>query len=159
MKGNFLRNIESAGSAGPGHWNDPDMLEIGLGHLNNVEERTHMALWAYSKAPLIIGADLNNMTEDSNSYKILTDKYLLSVNQDDLGNQATLRKCYGDKTNFCVYRSLVRNDGDTYMAYLMVNWDDQKIYNYAEIDPVTEGIAEADTNWCTYVWADMSNTG
>lgn len=58
MKGNFLRNLAAADYAGPGHWNDPDMLEIGLGHLNDLEERTHMALWAFSKAPLIIGADL-----------------------------------------------------------------------------------------------------
>ena len=61
---------------------------------------------------MIIGADLNNMTADSSSYKILTDKFLLSINQDDLGNQATLKKCFGDKSNFCVYRSLVRNDAD-----------------------------------------------
>lgn len=89
MKGNFLRNQASASQAGPGHWNDPDMLEIGLNHLNDVEERTHMALWAFAKSPLIIGADLSTMNENSTSYKHLTNKFLLSVNQDDLGIQAT----------------------------------------------------------------------
>ena len=44
--------------AGPGGWNDPDMLEIGNGNLTYEEERSHFALWCFAKAPLIIGADL-----------------------------------------------------------------------------------------------------
>src|SRR5438445_177472 len=46
--------------AGPGHWNDPDMLEIGNGHMNRDEYRTHLALWALLAAPLLAGNDLRN---------------------------------------------------------------------------------------------------
>lgn len=64
---NFELNSISYDSAGPGGWNDPDMLEIGvyrgpIKHLTLVEEKTHFALWAMVKAPLIIGADLTNIT-------------------------------------------------------------------------------------------------
>ena len=48
--------------AGPGHWNDPDMLEVGNGGMNDDEYRTHMSLWAILAAPLIAGNDLSKMT-------------------------------------------------------------------------------------------------
>ncbi len=53
--------------AGPGHWNDPDMLQIGNGVLTPDEEETHFALWAFAKAPLIIGCDITNLTSESPS--------------------------------------------------------------------------------------------
>ena len=43
--------------SGPGGWNDPDMLEVGNGGLTHEEEKTHFAMWALAKAPLIIGCD------------------------------------------------------------------------------------------------------
>lgn len=51
--------------SGPGHWNDPDMLEIGNGGMSNDEEMTHFALWAIAKAPLIIGCDLTSISNTS----------------------------------------------------------------------------------------------
>lgn len=59
MKENFLQNQDSFNFAAPGAWNDPDMLEIGNNGLDPDEERTHFALWAIAKAPLLIGANLN----------------------------------------------------------------------------------------------------
>ncbi len=58
--------------AGPGHWNDPDMLQIGNGVLTPDEEKTHFALWAFAKAPLIIGCDITNLTSESPALQILT---------------------------------------------------------------------------------------
>jgi len=61
MKRNIFVNSIFPRSAGPGAWNDPDMLEIGVTTgqgMSLVEEKTHFALWAISKAPLLIGADL-----------------------------------------------------------------------------------------------------
>ena len=55
---NFRGNLKVASRSGPGGWNDPDMLEVGNGGLSLEEEKTHFALWAISKAPLIIGCDL-----------------------------------------------------------------------------------------------------
>lgn len=45
----------------PGGWNDPDMLEVGIGNLTEEQEKTHFAIWAITKSPLIIGCDLENL--------------------------------------------------------------------------------------------------
>jgi alpha-galactosidase len=73
----------SAAEAAPGGWNDPDMLQIGNNVLTMEEERTHFALWAFAKAPLIIGADLNSISTES--LAILKNKELIAINQDRLG--------------------------------------------------------------------------
>jgi len=52
-------------SAGPGGWNDPDMLEVGNEGLSLDEQKSHFAMWAFAKAPLIIGTDLTKIKEES----------------------------------------------------------------------------------------------
>ena len=82
LKGNFLQNAKSASSAGPGAWNDPDMLEVGVTQygqtLTAVEAATHFALWAVVKSPLIIGADLSTISKEN--LDILTNKNLIKIN-------------------------------------------------------------------------------
>ena len=71
--------------AGPGHWNDPDMLEVGNGKLNVRENRTHFSMWAMLAAPLLAGNDLPNMTPEVKA--ILTNKDVIAIDQDKLGKQ------------------------------------------------------------------------
>jgi alpha-galactosidase len=71
--------------AGPGHWNDPDMLEIGNGGMSADEYRTQMSLWAILAAPLLAGNDLSKMDETTRS--ILMNKEVIAVDQDSLGLQ------------------------------------------------------------------------
>ena len=71
--------------AGPGHWNDPDMLEIGNGKMSEDEYRTHMTLWVLLAAPLLAGNDLSKMTEADKS--LLMNKEAIAVDQDPLGKQ------------------------------------------------------------------------
>jgi alpha-galactosidase len=71
--------------AGPGHWNDPDMLEVGNGGMNEDEYRTHFSLWAMLAAPLIAGNDLTRMTPYT--VEILTNREVIAVDQDPLGKQ------------------------------------------------------------------------
>ncbi|MHB8302099.1 MAG: glycoside hydrolase family 27 protein [Acidobacteriaceae bacterium] len=71
--------------AAPGHWNDPDMLEIGNGHMKPDEYRTHMSLWAMLAAPLLAGNDLSKM--DGTAKSILMNKDVIAVDQDALGKQ------------------------------------------------------------------------
>jgi alpha-galactosidase len=71
--------------AGPGRWNDPDMLEIGNGGMNPDEERTHMSLWCLLAAPLFAGNDLTKMTPETQA--ILTNRELIAVDQDPAGIQ------------------------------------------------------------------------
>lgn len=66
--------------AGPDHWNDMDMLEIGNGGLTLYEEQTHFALWAILNSPLILGNDLRNMSAET--LDILTNKDIIAINQD-----------------------------------------------------------------------------
>ncbi len=72
--------------AGPGHWNDPDMLEIGNGGMTDTEYRTHMSLWCLLAAPLLSGNDLRSMTPEIKA--ILLNKEAIAVDQDRLGKQA-----------------------------------------------------------------------
>jgi alpha-galactosidase len=71
--------------AGPGHWNDPDMLEVGNGGMTDVEYRSHFSLWALLAAPLIAGNDLRNMRPEI--HDILTNKEVIAVDQDAMGRQ------------------------------------------------------------------------
>jgi alpha-galactosidase len=72
--------------SGPGHWNDPDMLEIGNGGMTNSEYRTHMSLWSLLAAPLLAGNDLRTVSPEI--LEILTNKEVVAVDQDPLGKQA-----------------------------------------------------------------------
>src|SRR6266699_2941673 len=71
--------------AGPGHWNDPDMLEVGNGGMTNTEYRTHFSLSSILAAPLIAGNDLRNMRPEIQN--ILTNKEVIAVDQDSLGRE------------------------------------------------------------------------
>ncbi len=71
--------------AGPGHWNDPDMLEVGNGGLSDTEYRAHFSLWAMMAAPLIAGNDVAGMSAATRD--ILLNKDVIAVDQDPLGAQ------------------------------------------------------------------------
>jgi alpha-galactosidase len=71
--------------AGPGHWNDPDMLEVGNGKMKYNEYLTHMSLWAILAAPLLAGNDLSQMSAETKS--ILMNKDVIAIDQDPLGKQ------------------------------------------------------------------------
>jgi alpha-galactosidase len=73
--------------AGPGHWNDPDMLEVGNGKLTLDENRSHFSLWAILAAPLLAGNDLPNMTPEITA--ILTNRDVIAIDQDSLGKQGS----------------------------------------------------------------------
>ena len=87
MIGNIEKQAPTAARAGTGHWNDPDMLEIGNGHMTEDEYRTQMSLWALSAAPLLAGNDIRTMTAATKA--ILLNKEVIAVDQDELGKQAT----------------------------------------------------------------------
>lgn len=70
--------------AGPGHWNDPDMLEVGNGMSVN-EDRAHFTLWCMMAAPLILGNDICNMSNDTRA--IILNRQVIAIDQDKLGVQ------------------------------------------------------------------------
>jgi alpha-galactosidase len=83
----FDINSPHAAATSPGHYNDPDMLEVGNGGMSETEYRTHMGLWALMSAPLIAGNDVRSMSDATRS--ILTNREVIAVDQDALGFQAT----------------------------------------------------------------------
>ena len=85
MLANLDLQVGLASYAGPGHWNDPDMLEVGNGGMTDAEYRSHFSLWSILAAPLIAGNDLRNMRPEIQD--ILTNKEVIAVDQDSLGRE------------------------------------------------------------------------
>jgi alpha-galactosidase len=98
------KQLELRKYAGPGHWNDPDMLEVGNG-LSTSEGRAHFSLWCMLAAPLIAGNDIRNMTDETRN--ILTNTEAIAINQDPLGIQ-----CYKmyNRGDFEVYAKPMSNN-------------------------------------------------
>jgi len=116
--------------AGPGHWNDPDMLEVGNGVLSVEEERSHFSLWCMLAAPLMAGNDLRSMSAETRA--VLTNKEVLQLDQDPLGRQASavsiredlevfVKPLQGGDTAVCLF-----NRGDQ-PKKLDLAWKDYKI--------------------------------
>ncbi len=114
--------------AGPGHWNDPDMLEVGNGGMKPSEYRVHMSLWALLAAPLLAGNDLSKMTSDDKA--ILMNRDVIAIDQDALGKQAERVWQQGD---FSLWRKPLT--GGRYAVGLVNNsWSERDIpLNLAEI--------------------------
>ncbi|MGA5037498.1 NPCBM/NEW2 domain-containing protein [Streptomyces capoamus] len=89
------QNLPLAPHAGPGHWNDPDMLEVGNGGMTDTEYRSHFSLWSVMAAPLLIGTDLRKASRAT--YDILGNKEVVAVDQDPLGKQGTVVSSAGGR--------------------------------------------------------------
>jgi alpha-galactosidase len=104
----IMRIVDSQDSirkyAGPGHWNDPDMLEVGNG-LTVAENRSHFSIWCMLAAPLIAGNDLRKMDESTKN--ILTNKEVIALDQDPLGIEALK---YSDKDSLEIWCKPLENE-------------------------------------------------
>lgn len=78
--------VDLAEYAGPGGWNDPDMLQVGNGELTADEVRSHVGMWAMLAAPLMIGTDLDNLAPEV--LEALANEEVVAIDQDPLGKQA-----------------------------------------------------------------------
>ncbi|MGA3172422.1 MAG: putative Ig domain-containing protein [Chthoniobacteraceae bacterium] len=116
--------------AGPGHWNDPDMLEVGNGNLTPDENYTHITLWCMLSAPLLIGTDMPRMSPFIVS--LFSNDEVLAVNQDALGKQGWRAKQDGPAE---VWMKPLA-DGSLALAFfnrgeapspVSINWSDLKL--------------------------------
>jgi alpha-galactosidase len=114
----FNQQKELGRYAGPGHWNDPDMLEVGNGGMTTEEYKTHFSLWCMLASPLIAGNDIQNMTSETKS--ILMNKELIAINQDSLGRQAV---CYRDNVDYQIWVKALSNNEK---AICLLNKSDEK---------------------------------
>lgn len=112
----YNKNLKLGEFAGPGHWNDPDMLEVGNGKLTYDENKTHFSLWCMMASPLILGNDIRKYTShtDDNVLSILKNEKMISIDQDKLGHQCIrykksiktdylIKKLSGNKHAICIY--------------------------------------------------------
>jgi alpha-galactosidase len=114
----FNQQKDLARYAGPGHWNDPDMLEVGNGGMTTEEYKTHFSLWCMLAAPLMAGNDLQNMTPETKA--ILLNKEVIALDQDSLGRQAT---CYRDNGDYQIWIKALSNNEK---AVCLLNKSDEK---------------------------------
>ena len=84
---NLDQEADLAQYAGPGHWNDPDILQVGLGRTNHAEDQAHFSSWAMLAAPLLAGNDVRNMSAETKA--ILTNREVIAIDQDPKGAGAT----------------------------------------------------------------------
>lgn len=105
----YNMNLKLGEYAGPGHWNDPDMLEVGNGKLTFEENKTHFILWCMMASPLILGNDIRKLAngDKKDILELLKNKELISVNQDKLGKQCVRYK-KTSKTDF-LYKELAES--------------------------------------------------
>lgn len=116
----YEQNVELYKYASPGHWNDPDMLEVGVGNLTYNENVAHFALWCMMASPLILGNDIRSITDEVLS--IITNKALISIDQDPLGKQCKrivnnavqvlVKPLSGGKTAICLFNKGERTSYD-----------------------------------------------
>lgn len=105
-----LSNFDAAqhpSAQSPGHYNDPDMLVVGMSGFNGTQNRSHLALWAISGAPLIAGNNLATMSSDTKA--VLTNREVIAIDQDSLGRQGT--KVQEDRTGLQVYSKVLSGAG------------------------------------------------
>src|SRR5208283_3373625 len=113
--------------AGPGHWNDPDMLEVGNGGMTDAEYRAHFSLWAILAAPLIAGNDLRDMRPEI--HDILTNKEVIAVDQDPLGREGERVWKNGDLEVWAKQlkdgsRAVILLNSGSAEHEISVNWED-----------------------------------
>jgi alpha-galactosidase len=106
--------------AGPGHWNDPDMLEVGNGGMTTTEYKAHFSLWAILAAPLIAGTDLRHMSAATK--RILENKAVIAVDQDPKGVEGHKVMDNGDQEVW------VKSLSDGSEAVLLLNRGPQRTF-------------------------------
>ncbi len=126
--------------SGPGHWNDPDMLEVGNGGLTESKNRAHFTMWCMLSAPLMAGNDIRSMNKKTR--EILTNKEVIALNQDPLGIPA-LRYV---KYNYHEVWIKPLQNGE--FAYCYLNRD-EKVWD-VDYPLEIEWLADSDFGWKTY---------
>jgi alpha-galactosidase len=134
--------------AGPGHFNDMDMLEVGNGMSLN-EDRAHFSLWAMLASPLIAGNDLRTMSNETLS--VLTNKEIIAINQDALGVQALRIFSAGDLQIWI--KPLVNNE----WAMLFLNRGEKTLTHAHQWQPLNDELSKrfVDFKKSPYQWTDV----
>ena len=140
--------------AGPGHWNDPDMLEVGNGMPVN-EARAHFSMWCMIAAPLIAGNDLRDMSDETKA--VLTRKEVIAVDQDSLGVQGFR---YSVKDSVETWLKPLKN-GDWAVCFLNRNKVSKEVSFNWQNEVITDSLSKTalDAKNTNYTIVDLWNSG
>lgn len=140
------QNLPLAKYAGPGHWNDPDMLEVGNGGMTDTEYRTHFSMWSIMASPLLIGSDLRKATPET--FDIIGNREVIAVDQDPLGRQGEVLSSEGGR--WVVAKEM--KDGSRAVALFNETGTAQSITTSAK----AVGLPEADGYTMRDLWKHQS---
>ena len=140
------QNLPLTSYAGPGRWNDPDMLEVGNGGMTDREYRTHFSMWSIMAAPLLIGSDLRSASEET--FDILGNREVIAVDQDPLGKQGAVLSSEGGR--WVVAKEM--KDGSRAVALFNETGGPQRISTSAK----AVGLPEADAYTLRDLWQRKS---
>jgi alpha-galactosidase len=143
----YKANIKLGKYAGPGHWNDPDMLEVGNGKMTDTEYRSHFTLWAMMAAPLLIGSDIRKAS--SATLTILRNADVIALDQDTKGVQGNE---ISSANGLHVIRKPLAN-GDTAVALFNETGSTAKISTTLSAIGVSSG-----THTLTDLWSKAKST-
>ena len=132
--------------AGPNHWNDPDMMEVGHG-MSVSEDRAHFSMWCMLAAPLIAGNDLRDMTKET--IATLTDKEAIAINQDSLGIQAYL---YQQKDSVDTWIKPLANN-DVVICFLNRSKNPVTVNYDFNQSPIADTVSKANINFNTTTYS------
>lgn len=132
--------------AGSGHWNNPDMLEVGNGGMTTIEYKAHFSLWAMLAVPLIAGNDLRHMSAETKS--ILLNKAVIEVDQDPAGIQGHKAVDNGDLEVW------VKPLSDGSRVVLLLNRSHQRAFMTVTAEQA--GLPDADYYKETNLWTHQS---
>lgn len=136
-------NLPLAKYAGPGHFNDPDMLEVGNGGMTQTEYRTHFSMWSMMASPLLIGTDLRDASDQT--LDILGNRDVIAVDQDALGRQGTVQK--SSNGTWVVVKPLANGD----KAVALFNENDSA--RTIDTSATNVGMPDADTYQLRDLWS------
>ncbi|WP_328939392.1 NPCBM/NEW2 domain-containing protein [Streptomyces tauricus] len=140
------QNLPLAPYAGPGRWNDPDMLEVGNGGMTDTEYRTHFSMWSVMAAPLLIGSDLRSVSDET--FDIIGNKEVIAVDQDPLGKQGAVVSSEGGR--WVVAKEM--KDGSRAVALFNETGSPQRVATSAK----AVGLPEADAYTLRDLWQHRS---
>ncbi|RAH71317.1 glycoside hydrolase family 27 protein [Aspergillus aculeatinus CBS 121060] len=131
-----------------GHWMDMDMLEIGNAEMTLYQQQTHFAFWAALKSPLIIGADLSKLSDDA--LKVLTNKQIISINQDPLGQPVNYVQNASSEGSSQVWAGSVEN------GYVVLLLNEKSYPQELKVDFETLGLQLSISVNVTELWTRRS---
>ena len=140
----------------PGHWADMDMLEIGNGNMTLAMQQTHFAFWSALKSPLIIGADLSKL--DNDSISVLTNRDIIALNQDPLGVAVNYIESASEEGSIQIWAGPVRG-GNVVLVFNEKSYPQTATVSFDQLNLNISGNINTKELWSGKQWKHVEQVG